>query len=163
MSSTARHCPIFLRCHGSPPKDAGRASPAVRDPCLTAGRPNNGTRHAASRAHHNTHNDLFSASSVTKSCPPIFRFASGRRGLVTAAMKFKLGHYDGGRAENACLLKSRCSEERFETVEFERCESQCRSRWAAVSPKRYSCPREFTCRSPHRKEVSSDPNRGTEE
>jgi hypothetical protein len=94
MYSTARYCPIFLGCHGPPPKDAGQAHrDSICDFVVT----------------------------VTKSCPPIFRFASGRRGFVTAPVKFKKRSLrekietdwstpDGGRAENACLLRSRSSE-----------------------------------------------------
>jgi hypothetical protein len=52
------------------------------------GRP---ARHAVWRAHRDSICDF--VVTVTKSCPPIFRFASGRRGFVTALVKFKSGHY----------------------------------------------------------------------
>jgi len=63
MYSTARYCPIFLGCHGPPPNDAAQAHrDSICDFVVT----------------------------VTKSCLPIFRFACGRRGFVTAPVKKKI-------------------------------------------------------------------------
>jgi hypothetical protein len=81
MYSTARYCPIFLGCHGPPPKDAGQA-----------------------------HCDSICDFVVTVT-----------KWFVTAPVKFKKRSLrekietdwstpDGGRAENACLLRLRSSE-----------------------------------------------------